>query len=187
MNDARELDLLQSAWRENAETIPAGLRQLVHRQTWLMRLGAAAEVLVAMAFLAGSIWLARTQPEPQFRVLAIAIWIITLAAAICSFQNRAGTWRPSSLDTRACLELLLRRCSASLRGITFGFYLLLVEVLLLAGWHTWYWSSHSPAPGIAFWLSASSVPAVFLIVLLILRRRKQRELNRLEALRRDLN
>jgi len=187
MSDARELDVLQAAWHQNGEPVPAGLQKLVGRQTLFLQLGAAAEILVSVTFLGGSFWLAVTQREPEFVALAAGIWIVTLAAAIYSFQNRTGTWRPAALDTRAFLELSLRRCRASLRAVTFGLYLLLVEVVLLAGWHAWYWAGHPPAPGMAVWLTASCLPAVFLIALLLFRSRKRRELTRLEALHRELN
>jgi hypothetical protein len=130
--------------------------------------------------------LAVTQPAAEFAVLAIGVWIITLAALIYSFANRAGTWRATGQDTRAYLTLCLRRCRAGLAAIRFGFYLLAVEVVLLASWHAWYWSTRNPAPALETWLLAACLPAAFLVALLALRIHRRRELARLESLEREL-
>ncbi|HMC57896.1 MAG TPA: hypothetical protein VKJ01_01770 [Candidatus Solibacter sp.] len=191
MNDANELDALQAAWREARPAgaqgeDPPGLRKLVDRQTWLIRLHTAMELLISAAFLGASLWLAIAMPGPEFVVLAIAVWIITLTATIYSLWNRAGTWQPAAHDTHEFLQLSLRRCRAGLRAVTFGLYLLLAQVLLLASWHGWYWSGHSPVPGIQDWLLALCLPVVVLAVLLVLRTRGRRELDRLESMQRAL-
>jgi hypothetical protein len=162
------------------------LRKLVYRQTWLIRLHAAMELLISAGFLGGSLWLAIATPGPEFVVLAIAVWIVTLTAMIYSLWNRAGTWQPAAHDTHEFLELSLRRCRAGLRAVTFGLYLLLAQVLLLALWHTWYWSGHGPVPGIQDWLFALCLPVVVLAVLLVLRARGRRQLKRLESMQHTL-
>jgi hypothetical protein len=151
-----------------------------------MRVYAATEVVLSAVFLGGSLWMAVTRPVPEFVVLAIGVWIITLAALIYSFANRAGTWEAAARDARGYLALSLRRCRAGLAAIRFGFYLLALEVVLLAAWHFWYWSSRRPAPPLDAWLVAACLPAVFLIALLALRAHRRRELARLESLEREL-
>ena len=187
MNDANELDALQAAWREQCPAqSPADLRKLVDRQTLLIRLQTALEVVISATFMGVSLWLAIAMPGAEFLVLAIAVWIITLTAMIYSLWNRAGTWQPAALDTHEFLRLSLRRCRAGLRAVKFGLWLLLAQVLLLAAWHTWYWSSHSPVPGIQDWLLALCLPVLVLVVLLVLRSSRRRELNRLESIERAL-
>lgn len=186
MNEANELNALQAAWQQESPAVPPDLRKLVDRQTWLIRLHTAVELLISAVFLGGSLWLAIVMQGPEFVVLAIAVWIVTLTAMIYSLWNRAGTWQPAAHDTHEFLQLSLRRCRAGLRAVAFGLYLLLAQVLLLALWHTWYWSGHSPVPGIQDWLLALCVPVVVLAVLLVLRTRGRRELNRLESMERSL-
>jgi hypothetical protein len=147
---------------------------------------AATEVLLSIAFLSGSLWMALTQATSEFVVLAIGVWIITLAALAFSFSNRAGIWEAAAQDTRGYLTLCLRRCRAALAAIRFGFYLLAVEVVLLAGWHASYWSTRTPAPTLEAWLLAACLPGAFLVALLRLRARRRRDLARLEALEREL-
>jgi hypothetical protein len=186
MNEANDLEVLGSVWRTEVPGVPADLRRRVRRQSVRMRVHAAMDVLLAVAFLGTSLWWAVSQPAPEFVVLAIGVWIITLSALIYSFANRAGTWEATGQDTRAYLTLCLRRCRAGLAAIRFGFYLLAVEVVLLAGWHGWYWSTRNPAPALETWLLAASLPAAFLVVLLALRIHRRRELARLESLEREL-
>lgn len=186
MNEIDELNLWQTAWREEKPAVRPDLRKLVDRQTWWIRLHTAIGILISLAFLGASLWQAVVQPTPEFIVLAIAIWIITLTTLIYSLWNRAGTWRPATQDTREFLQLSLRRYRANLRATTFGLYLLLVQVLLLVSWHTWYWSRHAPVPALQHWLLAACLPVAFLIALLVRRARKRQELKRLESLAREL-
>ena len=151
-----------------------------------MGLYAALEAAISIAFLGGSLWLAIAQPVPEFVVLAIGIWIVTLAALIWSWKNRVGTWAASTSDTIGFLELSLRRCRARLAAIRYGFYLWTVEVILLAIWHTWFWSRHQPAPSLEAWLLAALLPVAFLAALLVLRRYWRLKLARLEELERGL-
>lgn len=185
MNEANDLEVLGSIWRTEASTIPVDLPRRVRRQSMWMRVYAAMELLLSVAFLGASLWWAAAHPTPEFVVLAIGVWIITLSALIYSFANRAGTWDATGRDTRSYLTLSLRRCRAGLAAIRFGFYLLAVEVVLLASWHAWYWSSRNP-PALETWLLAACLPAVFLIALLALRTHRRRELALLESLEREL-
>jgi hypothetical protein len=186
MNEEHDMDILKAAWREAGAAQPPDLGRLVRRQSRLIRLHAAMEILVAIVFLGGSLWLALAMPTPEFVVLAVAVWIITLAALFSSLRNRAGTWGPAGPSTREFLDLSLRRCRSSLRGVRLGLWLLLIEVLFLAGWHAWYWSAHSPAPPLLYWLPAMCLPLAFLIGLLALRARYRREWTRLENMQHEL-
>lgn len=186
MNESKELEILASAWQAESPSLPVDLERMVRRQGLWIVLNAACGVLVSIAFLGGSLWWAIAHPEPEFVALAVGIWMITLATVIYSFANQAGTWSPAAEDTRAFLALSLKRCRAGLRGIRFGFYLLAIEVILLAAWHAWYWSSHAPVPPLKNWLVAACLPLAFAAVLTGLRIRKLRELARLEMLERQI-
>jgi hypothetical protein len=182
MNEHKELELLESAWRAESPALPVDLERMVRRQGLWMMLNTAIGLLNAAAFLTASLAWAIRHPEPEWIVLAVGIWIVTVATVIYSLANRAGTWSPEAHDTRAFLAVSLKRSRAGLQAIRFGFYLLAVEVVLLAAWHTWYWSRRGPVPPITNWLIAGCLPLVFLVTLWTLYRYRRRELSRLEAL-----
>jgi hypothetical protein len=186
MSEANDLEVLGSVWRTEVPTVPVDLPRRVRRQSTWMRVHAAIDLLVSVTFLGTSSWWAVAHPTPEFVVLAIGVWIITLSALIYSFANRAGTWEATGQNTGAYLTLCLRRCRAGLAAIRFGFYLVAVEVVLLTGWHAWYWSTRNPPPAVQTWLLAACLPAAFLIALLALRAHRRRELARLESLEREL-
>jgi hypothetical protein len=186
MSEANDLEALRSVWRTEVPGVPADLRRRVRRQSVRMRVYAVVDVFLSVAFLGASLWWALIKPIPEIVVLAAGVWIITLSALIFSFLNRAGMWAATGQDTRSYLTLCLRRCRAGLAALRFGFYLLAVEVVLLAAWHTWYWSTRSPVPSLEAWLLAACLPAAFLIVLVALHSRRRRELARLESLEREL-
>ena len=186
MNEQDELEVLGSLWRTESAQVPVDLERVVRNETWRMSLNVAVEVMIAIVFLGGSFWLSMAQPEIEFLVLAVGVWMVTMYTLIWSWTNRAGTWAASARNTRGFLELSLRRCRRELAAIWYGFYLLGFEVVLLGTWQAWYWSGHSPAPTLDIWLLAAFVPVVFLFALLALRRRWRQKLERLEALERDL-
>jgi hypothetical protein len=186
MSETNDLEVLGSVWRAQKPQVSADLERRVRRQTLWMGVHAAAEVLLSVALLGGSAWLAIMQSTPEFAALAVGVWIITVAALIYSFANRAETWAAAAQDTRGYLALSLRRCRAGLAAIRFGFYLLALEVVLLAAWHAWYWSSRRPLPPLENWLLAACLPAFFLVALLALRTKRRSELARLEAAEREL-
>ena len=186
MNDTEELELFQQAWREESRVVPDDLYRIVIRQTRLIRLNAALSTLLSLAFLGASLWKAVAEPSAEFIVLAVGVWIVTIFAATHSIRNWTGTWQPKAQNTSEFLCLSIRRSRAGVRSATFGLWLLLIQVLFIGSWHAWYWSRRTSVPSVGTWLLASALPLAFLIALLIIRSRRQRELRRLECLHREL-
>jgi hypothetical protein len=181
-----ELQALQNVWRQEGSADTSSLRRRVRRETHLIWLSVAVELLVSAVALAGSMWLAVSNPEPEFVVLTIGVWMLTVTALIYSWWNREGTWKPAQEDTREFLRLSLRRCESGLRSIRLALNLLAIQTALLIVWFAWYWSSRTPRPDVATWLIAACVPGGFLIGLLVMRRRRLREQAELQRMQHEL-
>jgi hypothetical protein len=180
-----ELEVLAAVWQdEGPAENPADFCRRVRRQSFWMRVNALLEWLMAMAFLAGSLAQAIARPTPEYIVLAVGIWIITIGACLYSVANRAGTWSAAGEDPRAYLALSLRRCRARLAALRFALWFLAVEVALLGAWHAWFWSKRTP-PSLTVWLIVSLLPLGMLLVILYFRVRRGRELAQLESLERE--
>jgi hypothetical protein len=186
MNHAEELDILRRTWAAGEPAAPSHLAGLVRRQRRSQLLYAVSACLGAALFFAATLRAAVLRPTAEFVALAIGVWMMTLTALIWSLRNRAGLWARGACTTREYLEGALAQCRARLRSVRFGLWLVAVQVVLLAGWHGWYWSSRSERPPLALWLVASLVPASFFVVLLLARRTRLRQYTRLEELLREL-
>ncbi|MGH9721409.1 MAG: hypothetical protein ACRD8O_14455 [Bryobacteraceae bacterium] len=186
MTDGEELAMLRQAWRKGGQPPPKDLHRSVVRKTWLLRVEVATSILTAIVFLGGSAWKAVRAPSPEFVVLAIGVWIVTIAALLFSIRNWAGLWESAGVTAIDFLALSIRRCQAGLKATTFGLWFLLLQVVFVGSWQAWYWSGRSPVPSLRTWLLASCLPMAVLIVLLVMRASHRRELQRLEQMRREL-
>jgi hypothetical protein len=188
MNDElNELEVLTAAWKEQEPAVPADLARMVKRQGIWIRFHTAAALVTAALFLGASLWAAIHFESVEFLVLAIGVWMLTLGTSIFQLKNQASTWTAESNTTKEFIGLSLRRCRSGLRGVRFGLWLLLVEVLFLALWHAWYWSSRPASPPLSTWLLAAALPLAFLAGLLYLRSYRLRQLARLERIQRELS
>jgi hypothetical protein len=186
MTENEELPILQRAWRDGEHTLPKGLYRAVVRQTRLFWWEAAGSFTVAVVFLGASVWKAVVAPSPEFVVLAIGVWIATIAALLYSVRSWSGLWTSAGLTANDFLVLSIQRCRADLKGTTFGLWFLLVQTIFVSSWQAWYWSGRQPVPSVGRWLLAACLPIALLVVLLLIRGHQQRELRRLENLRREL-
>jgi hypothetical protein len=186
-DDLKELEILTAAWKTETPSVPGGLVRIVRRQGMWIRIHTGLGLATAALFFGGSLWAAVHVGSVEFLALAIGVWMLTLSTVIFQLQNRVSTWTPESHSTEEFIRLSLRRCQSSLRGVRFGFWLLLVEVLLLALWHAWYWSSRVERPAVAIWLFAATTPLVFFVGLFLLGSKRLKELARLEQIERQLS
>lgn len=185
--DERELESMTHLWNAETPSVPMGLAEKVRREGVWLRVHAALALTLVAGFLGGSLWAAVHFGSTEWVVLAIGVWMVSVYASIYQWQNGSATWTPESETTEAFVRLSLRRCRASLRGVRFGLWLLLVEVLLLGAWQAWYWSSRAERPTVETWVWAAMVPLVLLVALLGLRTYRRSELARLEQLERELD
>jgi hypothetical protein len=163
------------------ETIRRGFR----RYTW----SAVGSWLVGGTMLVGTTALAWVKGEPTTIVAAAFVWAIIVAAATFDLRYRPGTWKLEGESTRDYLELARRQLEVRLRGIRFGWGILAVETLFFALWIPWVVGGR-PGPHYEALLESYGFLAVFVgvfsIALVVVRRRAERELERLNSVRKKV-
>src|SRR5437868_5638656 len=116
-----ELDQWREQWQSSAETPPlSGLSKRVTRQSRLMRIALAGDMLVTIVIGGGVIVLAILDARPATAVLAAGTWILIAAAWFFGLSIRKDTWSPAASTTAAFLDLSIRRAQSNLRAATFG-------------------------------------------------------------------
>lgn len=185
-NDPKELELLTTAWKAEKAVLPVDFARMVKQRGMWIRVHTVTVLVTAALFLGGSLWAAIHVKSVEFLVFAIGVWMLTLGTMIFQLQNGNSLGTPERHTTEEFIGVSLRRCRSRLGGIRFGLRLLLVEVLFLALWHAWYWSSRTQGPPVSVWLWAAALPLAFLLGLLYLRSRGLKELAGLERIQREL-
>jgi hypothetical protein len=169
------------AWREEWTSQAAQgsmLADRVKRHSRFMRLMLVAEVLVTVVIGGGTIWLAVSRQELNFRVLAAATWLFLAAAWGFGLWNRHGAWSPVAMTSAAYIEISIRRCRSAMLATIFGMVLYVVELVFCLVW-IYQWTGE-----LSFLFSipmgaVAGVSVVFFVWSLMYRKRKKAELARL--------
>lgn len=181
-----ELEGWQRQWRAQ-EAVPTDLAKAVEAGTRNIRRGLIAEIVVTMVMGGGSLGWAIVSRRPDVMVLAIGIWIFIGIAWIISTLLRRGTWQPVTATTTAFVEVSILRCQRSLQAVWIQAVLYVVILVFDLVWLYNYRAESS--------VRELLLRPVVVIVLTIVtpalaaaaawyRRRLQRELKNLVALRR---
>lgn len=180
MNIDLELDAWREEWQREAAAAP-DLRRKVERQTRLMRVMRASEILVTMAFGGGTIvWAVRSGQASVF-VLAGLTWLSIAMAWAFSLANTRGLWSPAAESHSEFLRLSIHRCQAQIRATLFAAVLYCFNVAFTLAWVY----QNQPIRPLGAFLLSWSVCVVWAVTLLFFgwlvwhRRAKQRELARL--------
>jgi hypothetical protein len=104
-----ELDSWRRHWQQREVALP-DLKDLVERQTRMMRLWVAGETIVTTVFGGGSLALAALYRRTDLFVLAAGIWVFIAIAWAISYLLRRGAWAPVTATTSAFLDLTILRC-----------------------------------------------------------------------------
>ena len=187
MNQDAELETWRREWQAEA-AVPADLRRRVERQSRWLKIGIAADTLVTVVIGGGVLALAARLSQRDMLVLAAATWIFLAAAWTFRLVSHRGLWSPSSMDTAAFVELLVKGCEAKLAATVFGGVLYLSEIAFCL---VWIYRHSAPRASWAAWLFFSSrfmdavwlATFVFFAWLIWYRRKKQAELTWLLTLR----
>jgi hypothetical protein len=153
----------------------------VKRQSRILRLALAGEVLVTVVMGGGMTWLAAVDGEPDLAVLAFATWMFIAAAWAFGLWNRRGLWSPVAMTNTAYLDISIRRCRGSLRAASFAMVFFAIEMLFCLGWiyiHNGNTSFLNSFPMLVVGLATIA----FYVCTLIYRSRKKSELAALEDL-----
>jgi len=183
MSADTELEKWRGQWQIE-EVIPDSLRKNVERQSRLMKLGIACDVLVTVIIGGGStIWAFRSQDSGN-SLVAIASWLFLAAAWTAVLILNRGLWVPAALDSSAYLDLSVQRCQGALKTVWFAAALFLIEIAFGLSWAYLHTSRQTP---VLQWLAFSSLridivwmcTALFFATLFWYRNRKRRELEKL--------
>ena len=192
-----ELEAWRAEWLLEAPRDSAAARLdlslKVKRQRTRMMVTLAAEIVLSVAFLAGSAALALDRPSAPVLVLVAGIWVFVAAALTFSLWNRRGAWRPGGESVQDFVELVRERYRRDLRTARFGMALLLVQIVFILGWTQWYRGTDVfpfPSPPGAWVLPFRVLPVVIPVGAYLWlrwwRHRATRELAALEQTRLDL-
>ncbi|WP_299944794.1 hypothetical protein [uncultured Microbulbifer sp.] len=139
---------LQGLWRQQPvqTVIPAAILHWVRRQERRMRLVMLSEWLfgVAMGFYAVTTILAKDRPDNALW-LVFVLSMLALAMGV-SLVNRRGLWVPLEESARAYVDLALLRLRRKRREVLFCWLFLLVQTVIILGWHLASLYGESPAP-----------------------------------------
>ena len=172
-----ELDLWRREWQ--AATAPdLNLHDTVRRQSRLIRVMLALDILVTVVFGAGFSTWAVWSREADVVVLAIAVWGFLAIAWSFAIINRRGCWTPSGLDTQSFVEISIRRARAAVASTTFGAVFYFGELAFCVAWVYHRRSGDFPTSGAMLGVWAAT--AIFLVLLLRYRRKKQAQLRYLQ-------
>jgi hypothetical protein len=183
-----ELDLWREQWQASAEAPElSGLRERVARQSRYIRMILAADILVTLVIGGGTIVFAARSPRTATLLLAVATWLFIAAAWIFGLSNRKNAWSPAASTTSAFLEVSIRRSRGSLRAVTFGAILYIVEMAFCLSW-----VFHELSEPLPVFLTSTTLIAIYVFTLLFAavliwyRKKKSTDLAYLLNLQREL-
>lgn len=185
-----ELEVWREQWQEVAP-MPEGLQEKVERQSWLMKIGIACDVLVTLIIGGGTTMWAILGRDSGIAAVAVAAWLFLAAAWFFVLYANRGLWAPTALDAVAFLDISVRRCHSALRTIWFAAGLFVVEIAFGLAWARMHSNTGKP---VLEWLAFSSLridvvwvcTALFFVMLFWYRNRKKKELARLLQMRAEI-
>jgi hypothetical protein len=136
-----ELDTWREQW-QTEKAIPPDLRSKVERQTRMVRLGLALDVVVTVVMGGWTTTWAVMSHLRSVALLAGATWSFIAAAWIFGILNLRGAWAPHELSVAEFTAVCIRRCRARLRAAIFGGVLCVVEVGFCLEWLRWNYGVH---------------------------------------------
>jgi hypothetical protein len=171
-----ELEVWREQWR-GEDIVPDGLRRKVERQTRMIRIALALDVLVTILMGGWTTTWAMTSRLASVAVLAVATWIFIAVAWIFVIANLRGAWAPHELSVAEFTRLSISRCRARLRATLFAGALAIVEIVFCLWWLASNYGAQDPAT-----LAVVGVGTAVLIgVCAWYYRRQRRELSILSA------
>ena len=182
----QELDRWTSAWREG--TPPASdLACMARRERRLLTIWIAFDWIVGAGLLAFAAWIWFAIGTPVMRFAAAGIVLLTIAVLAFTVVN----WRGSLAGDRASavdfLGLAIRRSSARLRYIRFGWWVLVADLVVIAGAFALEIRDEGMARLPGMLAAAMVATAVAGAVLLWWGRRERRRAERLATMQQALN
>jgi hypothetical protein len=163
-----ELEVWREQWR-GEDIVPDGLRRKVERQTRMIRIALALDVLVAILMGGWTTTWAVTSRLASVGVLAVA-WIFAIA-------NLRGAWAPHELSVAEFTRLSVSRCRARLRATLFGGALAIVQIVFCLWWLASNYGAEDPATLAVVGVGTAVVLGVCASLRLVLPKAAERTVN----------
>jgi hypothetical protein len=193
MTDQDDFDGLMKTWQEApSEPLPEISLAIEKKTRWIFLLTLAD--LVGTIIVAGFIaWLVITGPSEFDRYLIGFLTSVIILEWWVVLRIRRGTWRLEVQTPVAMLELLIRRCRASIMLAKFNLWGLTIGILVGVAFRVWVRPTIE-MPDLGMDESTRSLARIAVVIgasLWVLvaegyRRRKTRELERLLKMREEL-
>jgi hypothetical protein len=128
-----DMERWASAWRDDPQSATADLARMARRERRLLYAWIAMDWIVAAGLFACAAWLWYAVGTPTMRFAAggiVALTIIALAFSVNNWRGSLSADRASAADFLAQAE---RRSRARLRYVRFGWWVLLADLIVIAG------------------------------------------------------
>jgi hypothetical protein len=128
-----DIERWANAWREDSQTAAADLGRMARRERRVLYAWIAMDWIVAAGLFACAAWLWFEAATPTTRFAAGGIVALTVIALAFSVNNWRGSLAADHASASDFLELAQRRSRARLRYVRFGWWVLVADLIVLAG------------------------------------------------------
>jgi hypothetical protein len=128
-----DMERWASAWRDDPQSATADLARMARRERRVLYAWIAMDWIVAAGLFACAAWLWYAVGTPTTRFAAggiVALTVIALAFSVNNWRGSLSADRASAADFLAQAE---RRGRARLRYVRFGWWVLLADLIVIAG------------------------------------------------------
>lgn len=178
----QDLERWKSAWREGMPA-PADLPRLAERERRVLLAWVAVDWFAGLALLGFAAWIWIAIGTPVMRFAAAGIVLLTVAALAFTVVNWRGSLAGEGATTTDFLALALRRSQARLRYIRFGWWVLVADLVVIAGAAFLEYRDEGPARIPSMLAMAAAATALAAAILFWWGRRERRRAGRLAAMR----
>lgn len=191
MNSNTDLEQWRQLWQRQPDSgvVAAALRDRAMRETRRQRLRLLASVLVTVVIGGGTAARAIGSGKADDVVFAAEAWLFIAVNWAATFWIARGTWRPLGDSTSAFLDVAIGRCRSALNATLFVVVMYVLQLAVVL-WLKAQYSATDSATLLRSWPVAvfgwAGVP-ILAAASLVYSRRKRTELERLIALRRDVD
>ncbi len=128
-----DMERWASAWRDDPESTTADLARMARRERRVLFAWIATDWIVGACLLACAAWLWLEVGTPATRFAAGGIVALTVVALAFSVNNWRGSLAADRASAADFLALAQRRSRARLRYVRFGWWILVADLIVIAG------------------------------------------------------
>jgi hypothetical protein len=176
-----DIDRWAAGWRDSVPPV-ADLARLARRERRVIRLWIAMDWVVAAGLLAFAAWLWFDDGSPAMRFAAGGIAALTVAALAFVTHNWRGSLAADRASAADFLAQARRRSRARLRYVRFGWWVLVADLIVIAGAASIEVREHGPERMLPMLATAALATGAAAAALAWWERREKRRARHLAAL-----